>query len=215
MQAVSALGDMLVATDAMNEMAWRGLHTQKRRQRLPTANGVSHAEKVTSLYTHCSCMTAECGLVHVADVFLTPNPAGHRHCRSLGIPNDCICKQGPNKDSDTGSSLNDGKNTPDAAEKGQAAGQPQPSHARRPTWRAAITAGLGRVGSRARKAWLAARPLPANREGGADNPPDVPRRPVDQFEWVRPRGHEEASMFGAVRLCWLAQHGSSLLRSFH
>ncbi len=49
MQAVSALGDMLVATDAMNEMAWRGLHIQKRRQRPPTANGVSHASKVINL----------------------------------------------------------------------------------------------------------------------------------------------------------------------
>jgi len=130
---------------------------------------------------------------------------------------DASATQGPGDgDSDAGSSLDDGTDTPDAAEKGQAAQQrPQPSHARRPTWRAAITAGLGRVGTRARKAWLAARPLPAEREGGADDPPDAPRRPVDQFEWVRHRGHEEASMFGAMRLCWLVRLESPVAGFWH
>ena len=56
MQTVSALGDMLRATDDMNEMAWRGLHTQNRKQRAPTANGVSHAMKVTSLAPDVQCM---------------------------------------------------------------------------------------------------------------------------------------------------------------
>ena len=52
-QAVSALGEMLRATDAMNEMAWRGLHTQKRKPQSPAANGESHAVKVTSVASEC------------------------------------------------------------------------------------------------------------------------------------------------------------------
>ena len=103
----------------------------------------------------------------------------------------CAATQGPDGDSETGLSLDNGGDALDTAEKGQAAQQPKSAHgARRPTWRVAITTGAGRVGTRARKAWVAARPLPAEEHDGqpghaSSDPPDVPRRPVDQAEWVR------------------------------
>jgi hypothetical protein len=46
LQAVSALGAMLRATDAMNEMAWRGLHTRRPRRDRPAANGLSPSAEV-------------------------------------------------------------------------------------------------------------------------------------------------------------------------
>ena len=54
MKAVSALGEMLRATNAMNEMAWRGLHVQPQGPQPLTTNGLSHDKEVCCPAVHVS-----------------------------------------------------------------------------------------------------------------------------------------------------------------